>query len=130
MKALYDTINFHEFPSTSNEESPSLLGFPSCAFVLSAQAILQAVTFRAPAEGTSPAVEISTYAQRAVWNTQAANEQMCVLMVDDFYGISWNIIEIVLSFSWDIVYNWVTVAKKRGYSAKCFSLVKKMMINH
>lgn len=78
------------------------------------QAILQAVTFRAPAEGTSPAVEISTYAQRAVWNTQAANEQMCVLMVDDYYGISWNIIEIVLSFSWDIVYNWVTVAKKEG----------------
>jgi len=61
--------------------------------LLSAQAILQAVTFRAPAEGTSPAVEISTYAQRAVWNTQAANEQMCVLMVDDFYGISWNIME-------------------------------------
>lgn len=53
------------------------------------QAILQAVTFRAPAEGTSPAVEISTYAQRAVWNTQAANEQMCgevVFSPEDEYG--------------------------------------------
>eukprot|EP00435_Cladocopium_sp_Y103_P043429 s2442_g12.t1 len=56
---------------------------------LVATAILQAITFRAPAEGAEPAVEISTYAQRAVWNTQAANEEMCgevVFSPEDEYG--------------------------------------------
>lgn len=84
-------MNSHQLPM----KNPHLYWFSilRLLFCRPHQAILQAVTFRAPAEGTSPAVEISTYAQRAVWNTQAANEQMCVLMVDDFYIPLWHIME-------------------------------------
>lgn len=60
------------------------------------QALLQPVTFRVAAEGTAPPLEISSWAQRAVWNTQAANEQMCgevVFRPEDEYGQSLDAVE-------------------------------------